>query len=108
MSENETECSGSRCCSAAPFPILTFDFQCYGCGRPLRIPIRPEWDNPVYIMEMERQHRLLKEQMVSMGQDLMTLARECLEAGVKPEVLKRADEIREALDNWQRRLGESP
>lgn len=86
--------------------MLTFDFECHRCRTPLRIPLRTEWDNPVYVMEMERQHRLLKEQLGQMGSDLMELAHECLDAGVKPEILRRADELREMIDEWKRLLGD--
>lgn len=89
--------SGSRNCSTAPLPILTFDFQCFGCGRPLRIPIRPEWDNPVYVMEMERQHRLMREEITELRTALIELAGECVDAGVKPSILQRADEMKEKL-----------
>ena len=81
--------------------ILTFDYKCR-CGTPLRIPIRPEFENPLYVMEVEKQHKLLERQLHDMGIELMKLARECLDAGVKPEILERADRLREMLKEWER------
>ena len=80
-------------------PIMTIDFRCCECGHHMQIPIRPEWDNPVYVMEVERQHRLIREELVLLRKGLVELAGECVDAGVRPECLKRADEINERLNN---------
>lgn len=88
--------------------FLTFDFQCRRCGTPLRIPIHPEFDNPAYVMGIERQHGYLREHLSQMEADLMALARECLDAGVKPEIMRRADELRETIREWLRILGKEP
>jgi hypothetical protein len=87
-------------------PISTVDFQCFGCGRMNHIPVRPSFENPLFVMEMEREHRLLNEELNRMGHTLMELANECLDAGVKPQIMRKADEIKRMLDQWKRTLGE--
>ncbi len=99
MSEQTQEAGDSRAnaagCSAATFGILTFDFHCGACGRPSKIPIKRGWDNPVYVMEMEKQHRLLRDEITRLKECLIELAGECVEAGVRPMILRRADEMKE-------------
>jgi hypothetical protein len=87
-------------------PILTFDFRCFNCGFPQRIPVPPEFDSPAYVMLMEKEHELLKKEMANMSSTLMELAHECLDAGVKPEVLRRADALKAMIDEWRRKLGD--
>ena len=83
--------------------ILTVDYTCR-CGQPIRIPIRPEWDNPAYVMGVIHEHDQLKLELGQIKSDLLVLARECLNAGLKPEILRRADELRKRLDAWSKRL----
>lgn len=71
-------------------------FRCR-CGNPINIPIRQEWNSPLYIMEMEREHARLWKQIDGMHKALMELAQECVDAGVRPSCLRRADELKELL-----------
>ena len=58
-------------------------------------------------MLVEEQQRHLREYVTRMGEDLMDLARECLDAGVKPEILQRADRLRDILNEWKRMIGDA-
>jgi len=49
------------------------------------------------VMEMERQYRLIREEISGLREALWELAGECVEAGVRPSILLRADEMKEQL-----------
>lgn len=88
-----------------PLPsITTFEFRCSQCGGICHYPTPSEYDSPMHVMLVEEQQRVLMTQIGHMGADLMDLARECLDAGVRPEILRRADKLREILDEWIRRM----
>ena len=89
-----------------PPSIETFDWRCFSCGFPQSVPIKPGWDNPVYVMEMERVHKVFLDHIGCMEVELMDLAEECVDAGVKPEILRRADELKAMLNAWRKALGD--
>lgn len=78
---------------------------CVFCGRKLEIPIKPDWSSPLYVMYMEREHQKLKRALAEAREDLVELAGECVEAGVRPSILRRADELRATFDDLKRRFG---
>ena len=81
---------------------------CVNCGRPLLLPLKHDWSSPLYVMHMEREHEMLKEILSRMHKDLIELAEECVEAGVRPSMLKRADAVNAQLKAWKRRFGLEP
>ena len=83
---------------------LTFEYRC-DCGKPFLVPLKRDWSSPLYVMHMEREHEYLKRTLVQAQKDLLELASECVEAGVRPSVLKRADELRDLFNSLKRRFG---
>lgn len=79
--------------------------ECVFCRRKMAIPIKPDWSSPLFVMQMEREHEKLKRSLVEASKDLKQLAEECVEAGVRPSVLRRADELRVLFDDLKRRFG---
>lgn len=80
----------------------TFEYiecRCYRCGFMNRLPVKPGWDNPLHVMEMEKRYEHLESYTRQVAKDLMELAAECVDAGVRPSVLKRADEMRQQLQS---------
>lgn len=84
---------------------LVFDHQCHRCGTPIRIPLKRDWSAPLYVMHMEREHKFLLERLTEMHADLLELAGECVDAGVKPSIMKRADELRDRFRELKQRFG---
>lgn len=84
---------------------LTINYRCHQCNTPIVIPLKRDWSSPLYVMHMEREHKIIREMLGSMQADLMALAAECVESGVRPEILKRADRTRDLFRELKRRLG---
>lgn len=76
-------------------PTLYFETRCRRCGEPSVYPIPS--DNPAYHMHLEQHNFKLQKQVEDLQDDVMTLAKECLDAGVRPEVIRRADRLLETL-----------
>jgi hypothetical protein len=96
----------SPCYASLP-SITRFECRCFHCGSPFLVPIKPEYENPMHVMLVEEQQRVFRKHIAAMGDDLMQLARECVDAGVRPEILRRADRLREILDEWMRSMGDA-
>lgn len=84
---------------------MTTDWQCSQCGRQIVIPLKRDWNSPLYVMHMEQEHKVLRDQLIQMQRDLIELAQECVNAGVRPEILKRADATRKLFEELKERLG---
>lgn len=84
---------------------MTSDAVCQNCGTPILIPLYRDWSSPLYVMHMEKEHKLLREALCRMHEDLMELAGECVEAGVRPGVLRRADALRDQFRELKKRFG---
>lgn len=84
---------------------VTATVQCAHCRKMMRIPVQRDWSSPLYVMQMEDEHRMLREQLVQMHKDMVELASECVDAGVRPSILKRADEINALFKSLKRRFG---
>lgn len=90
------------------FTCLQFevrDVRCRGCGQPISIPMRSEYSDPVYVAHVELENVVLMKEINHAHEVLMELAGECVEAGVKPAFLRRADELKELLDLLLKRHG---
>ena len=61
----------------------------------------------MHVMLVEEQQRHLKKHVLQMGEDLVELAKECLDAGAKPEILQRVDRLRGILNEWKRLIGDA-
>lgn len=83
---------------------LTVNYRC-NCGSLIKIPLNRDWSSPLYIMHMEKEHKMIRETLCSMKTDLLELAEECVEAGVRPEILKRADALRDQFSELKKRFG---
>lgn len=72
---------------------MTIDCRCRKCDTPFRIPLNRDWSSPLYVMHMEREHRMIRDVLSALQKDMLELAGECVEAGVRPELLRRADRM---------------
>lgn len=75
------------------------------CGRMIRIPIEDSFSDPFYVEEVAKRHRHIEECLHLMRKDVMELAQECLDAGVKPAIMRRADELMELFRALKRMHG---
>lgn len=66
---------------------------CVHCGKPMMLPLKHDWSDPLYVMHMEEEHRRYGDLLSKLHADMIELAGECVEAGVRPSILKRADEL---------------
>lgn len=84
---------------------MTSEVSCQRCGARLLIPLKRDWSSPLYVMHMEQEHEIIRGILVQMNRDMIELAKECVEAGVRPEILKRADQMRDKFNELKRRFG---
>lgn len=81
------------------------EVRCRGCGWPISIPMRPEYSDPVYVAHVERENKKLVGEIANVHELLLELAAECVDAGVRPAMLRRADELKELLALLLKRYG---
>lgn len=103
--DNDRDSIATHCSVAADRVQMTSEVSCQRCGTRLLIPLQREWSSPLYVMHMEKEHEMLRELLCHMKDDLLELANECVEAGVRPEIMRRADRMREQFDELKRRFG---
>jgi hypothetical protein len=72
------------------------------------IPLQRDWSSPLYVMHMEDEHRMYSAILTKMHADMIELAGECVEAGVRPSILKRADELNALFKELKQRFGIEP
>lgn len=85
--------------------VMTSEVSCQKCGTRLLIPLKRDWSSPLYVMHMENEYEIIRGALVQMHRDMIELAKECVEAGVRPEILKRADKMRDTFNELKRRFG---
>lgn len=87
------------------YRIQTTQVDCVHCRRPMLIPLKRDWSSPLYVMHMEGEHKMYKDILAKMHTDLIELAGECVEAGVRPSIMKRADEMNALFKELKQRFG---
>lgn len=88
------------------FVLQTRDAWCGKCGGHFRILVHPEFTDPIYVEFIETENKVIKEMLNEMYRDLLELAEECVNAGVRPKILRRADDLRKRLNELKDRLNE--
>lgn len=84
--------------------VLAMGFQCRHCREPVSIPLRHDCSNPLYVMWLEKEQEMLRKEYQVLHEHFTELAKECVDAGVRPEFMRRTDEILEALDRLLQRF----
>lgn len=79
------------------------DYQC-SCGRRIAIPIKPDWTDPLYVMYVVDQNKMVLDMLAIQRKEIIELAGECVDAGVRPSILKRADEMLALLESLKKRF----
>jgi hypothetical protein len=69
------------------------------------IPLQRDWSSPLYVMHMEDEHKMYREILKRMHADMIELAEECVDAGARPSILKRADEMNALFRELKKRFG---
>lgn len=89
-------------------PILDRIGKCAKCGLKIQVPILPEFRDPLYVEHVRTLNEFLQGELVRAHEELLELAAECVDAGVRPSILKRADELKLKLEELFRkyRFGE--
>lgn len=86
-------------------PIDYRDYHCQ-CGKRISLIIRPEWTEPLLVMQAIEDVERTRKHLYQLAKDFDELCRECLDAGVKPATMKRADEairlLKELLVKFQK------
>lgn len=68
------------------------------CGRRLHIPAKSVYSDPFYVEHVRHMNVKLEKEFFVLRDQLLELAGECVDAGVRPAMLRRADEMRAKLD----------
>jgi len=79
--------------------------RCIFCDKPFMIPLKRDWSSPLYVMHMEAEHEMYRETLVKMHAEMIELAGECVAAGVRPAIMKRADELNALFKELKQRFG---
>lgn len=83
----------------------TFATSCIHCNKPMLIPLKHDWAHPLYVFHMVDEHKALRKMLTHAHDEMLELAQECVEAGVRPSVLKRADETMKLFRELKKRMG---
>ncbi len=83
-----------------------YETKCANCNHPLFVPIKHGYDNPAFVMEIERRQYQMRDEIIELRRRLIELAGECVAAGVKPTILREADEMKNRFNELLERLEE--
>jgi hypothetical protein len=84
--------------------VISMGFRCRCCREPISIPLRHDCSNPIYVMWLEKEQAMLQKEYQVLHEHFTELARECVDAGVRPAFMRRADEMREKLNQLLNRF----
>lgn len=83
-----------------------YETKCANCNRPLFVPVAYGYDNPAFVMAIERRQYQMRDEITELRRRLIELAGECVAAGVKPTILREADEMKKRFNELLERLEE--
>jgi hypothetical protein len=91
MDKEGNAASPVRCSPVFPSKLEIRNYRCR-CGTPISIPIKPDYTDPLFIWELERQVEIVRKRLEEVERQFMRLARECLDAGVKTSIMVEFEE----------------
>lgn len=82
----------------------TAQFTCHQCRASTRIELKGEYLDPVYVMGIAEENVHLRLHLSSLNREFSELAHECLDAGVKPAVMRRFEEVMALIKKLYRKF----
>lgn len=77
---------------------------CHHCKEQTRIELKGEYLDPVFVMGIAEENAYLRHHLSALHKEFSELARECLDAGVKPASMKRFEEVMELIRKLRRQF----
>lgn len=84
--------------------IQVRDYRCE-CGRPIRLPVLPEFTDPFWVEYVKRENEVLRKEFIALSRDFHQFAKEILDAGFESSYMKRCSEMAKLFKELKERYG---